>query len=292
MPFIVTRRLCGPTTSSREVQPRSSGSKEPSRRGGGSGAGATGEVDEAVGALVELGGDRGQAGAGVAQRQPGPAGEVAVARRAVAGEVAPRQLGQRRLAVRGPVDPSLRTAGGSSSSGPLRGPSQSRTRTKACSEPAIGPRTVTPASAAAKSTWTRACRRSAPRRPPAAPSARPGSADPPRPAPARSSSPPAGLGPRRPPAAAGSRWRCGEAAWSGPAAGIVLAADQVQRAAVEPGDEQPPLAQRPVDVGGAQTCAPCPHRQPRPPRVLPLDRQQPLGDLHRLPSGPAPAPAR
>ena len=84
MPLSVTSSLCGPTTSSREVQPSSSGSKAPSRRGGGIGAGSAllGELDQAVLALDQLGGDRRQPGAGVAQRQPRPAGEVAVVGRA------------------------------------------------------------------------------------------------------------------------------------------------------------------------------------------------------------------
>ena len=60
---------------------------------------ALGEVDEAVLALDQLGGDRAEAGAGVAQRQARPAGEVAVVGRAVADEVAAGQLGERRVAV-------------------------------------------------------------------------------------------------------------------------------------------------------------------------------------------------
>ena len=95
------QRLCGPTTSSREVQPSSSGSKAPSRRGAGCGSArrALGQVDEPVLALDQLRAIAAEPGAGVAQRQAGPAGEVAVVGRAVAGEVAAGQLGQRRVAV-------------------------------------------------------------------------------------------------------------------------------------------------------------------------------------------------
>lgn len=85
------------------------------------------EVDEAVAEVDQPAGDRGEAGARVTQRQARPASEVGVGRRAVADEVAAREIGERRLAI---------DRGGS--------PSQSRTATKACSLPIIGPRTQTP----------------------------------------------------------------------------------------------------------------------------------------------------
>ena len=61
--------------------------------------------------------------------------------------------------------------------------------------------------------------------------------------------------------------------------GVVLAADQVQGAAVEPGDQQRALlAQRPVDVGRGEALGAGANREPRSARVLPLHGEQPLGD--------------
>src|SRR5580704_19426564 len=62
---------------------------------------------------------------------------------------------------------------------------------------------------------------------------------------------------------------------------IVLAADQVQRAAVQPGDDQRLVLQRAVYVSGSEPHGPRPHREPGPARVLRLDREQPLGDRGR-----------
>ena len=76
--------------------------------------------------------------------------------------------------------------------------------------------------------------------------------------------------------------------------GVVLAADQVQGAAVEPGDQQRALlAQRPVDVGGAEALGAGADREPRAARVLALDGEQPLGDGERDRAAAArPGPAR
>jgi hypothetical protein len=66
---------------------------------------------------------------------------------------------------------------------------------------------------------------------------------------------------------------------------IVLAADQVQGAAVEPGDQQRAvLAQRPVDVRRGQARGAGADRQAGAARVLPLHREQALGDGNRIPS--------
>ena len=67
---------------------------------------------------------------------------------------------------------------------------------------------------------------------------------------------------------------------------IVLAAHEVQRAAVQPRDQERPLVgERAVDVRGREALCPRPHRQPRPARILPLDREQPLGNRHRVARG-------
>jgi len=63
---------------------------------------------------------------------------------------------------------------------------------------------------------------------------------------------------------------------------IVLAADQVQRAAVEPADDQLPLGQRPLDVGRAQPLGPRPHREAEAARVLALNGKQTPGDGRRI----------
>src|SRR6202012_2508452 len=102
MPWFVTRPWGGPMTSSREDQPSSSGSKAPSRRGGGSGAGSSRlrrSTRPSPRATVRRGIGGGPLG-GIAQVDPRPAREVGVARRPVADQVAARQLGQRRLALR------------------------------------------------------------------------------------------------------------------------------------------------------------------------------------------------
>ena len=57
------------------------------------------EVDEVVAALGQLGGDRRQPRAGVAQRQAAPGGEVGGRGGAVGGQVAARELGQRGVAL-------------------------------------------------------------------------------------------------------------------------------------------------------------------------------------------------
>ena len=63
--------------------------------------GLSGQLQEPVLALLELGGDRLQAGASVSQRHARPPGQVAIAGRGVADQVAARQLGQGLVAVHG-----------------------------------------------------------------------------------------------------------------------------------------------------------------------------------------------
>jgi hypothetical protein len=59
----------------------------------------------------------------------------------------------------------------------------------------------------------------------------------------------------------------------------VVAADEVERAAVQPGDDERALAgQRAVDVGGCEPARARADREPRAARVLSLDGEQPLGD--------------
>jgi hypothetical protein len=59
---------------------------------------------------------------------------------------------------------------------------------------------------------------------------------------------------------------------------VVLAADQVERAAVQPGDqERALLGERAVDVRGGEALAARAYRQPGAPWILPLNGEQPLG---------------
>ena len=64
---------------------------------------------------------------------------------------------------------------------------------------------------------------------------------------------------------------------------VVLAADEVQRAAVEPRDQERALVgESAVDVGGGESGRPGANREARSPRVLPLHREQPLGHRHGI----------
>ena len=61
--------------------------------------------------------------------------------------------------------------------------------------------------------------------------------------------------------------------------GIVLAADEVERAAAEPGDdERAVLGEGAVDVGGGQAGGASADGEAKPARILPLYGEQPLGD--------------
>ena len=198
---------------------------------------------------------RGQAGTSVAQRQARPAGEIAVIGRSVADEVAAGQLGERRVTVD-------RFAPGRASRGPgrRRGPCRSS-----------APAPAMPLTAAKKRRWISAWRTSGTS---AAPSSRslhlrtrvsgPSSASArsiresarsPTPR-ARSPSPRAGDECRKV-SSGGVVSSCSER--------VILAAHQVQRAAVEPGDQQRALlAQGAVDVRGASpSSAPVPPAAPR-----------------------------
>jgi hypothetical protein len=64
---------------------------------------------------------------------------------------------------------------------------------------------------------------------------------------------------------------------------IVLGPDQVQGPAVDPGDDQPPLIQSPIDIRGRQPFTASPHRKSSPPPILPLDRKQSLSDCDWIP---------
>ena len=88
-------------TASRDTQPSSNGSKAPSSRGGGSRGGArpVGEVDQPLAVRLHLVAERGQPAAGVAEGDPRPLGQVAGVGRPVTGEVAPRQPRQQLVAV-------------------------------------------------------------------------------------------------------------------------------------------------------------------------------------------------
>ena len=85
------------------------------------------QVDEAVAEVIYPARDRGKAGAGVAQRQAGPAGEVGVGGRAVADQVAAGELGEGGIAVGERMDPSL-TNCGEVRSGSIRSPFEASAR--------------------------------------------------------------------------------------------------------------------------------------------------------------------
>ncbi len=64
--------------------------------------------------------------------------------------------------------------------------------------------------------------------------------------------------------------------------GVVLAGDQVQRAAVQPRDHERAIdGQRTIDVGRAEPAGPGANGEPEAPRVLSLYRQQRAGGLER-----------
>ena len=138
------RRRGRPSRTSRDAQPCRTGSNGPSRRGGGSGSRrlAPGEVDQPVVARRSsspaIAASPARASRSVHAR---PDGEVAVARGAVPGEVAPRELGERRVAV---------------DRAPARRASRGRGRTPACA-PSSGRGRRAPRRDASIRTWTSAC---------------------------------------------------------------------------------------------------------------------------------------
>ena len=181
------------------------------------------------------GGRSRQAGAGVAAAAGRPSGR---GRRRSPGRGRRGSGGRAR-----PSAASRSTSGGS--------PSQSRTATKACSLPTIGPRTQTPWSDGVEEDVDEAPGPRSGRRPSRARSRSCGAGQ--RPLVGERLrdrlDPPLGLGlphpglPQPRPAGGPERRRRQRLQQR-----IVLAADQVQRAAVDPGDDQPPLGERPVDV--------------------------------------------
>jgi hypothetical protein len=67
---------------------------------------------------------------------------------------------------------------------------------------------------------------------------------------------------------------------------VVLAPNEVQRAAVQPRDqERAILGEGAVHVRRAEPLASRPHREPRPARILALDGEQPFRDRHRVARG-------
>jgi hypothetical protein len=82
----------------------------------------------------------------------------------------------------------------------------------------------------------------------------------------------------QPPRATGEQGRRGQRVQQR----VVLGPDQMQGAAVEPGDQQRALlAQFAIDVGRGEAGGASADRQPGPARILPLHRQQTLGDVDR-----------
>ena len=67
---------------------------------------------------------------------------------------------------------------------------------------------------------------------------------------------------------------------------VVLAPDEMQRAAIEPGDDQRAvLGERVVDVSRGDALGASPDRKPKPARVLALDGEDPLGNGHGIARG-------
>ena len=64
--------------------------------------------------------------------------------------------------------------------------------------------------------------------------------------------------------------------------GIVLAPDEMEGAAVEPGDDERAIVERPLDAGRRESRRSRPEREPEPARILRLHREQPLGDGNRV----------
>ena len=97
----MTSWVCGPRISAREVQPSSTGSKAPRSRGAGSGCGRrrAAWLQETVLTLLNLGADRPQTGASVAQRQTSPPGQVTIIGGRVADQIATRKLGEGAVAI-------------------------------------------------------------------------------------------------------------------------------------------------------------------------------------------------
>ena len=225
---------------------------------------APGQVQQPVVALDQLGCDRLQSGTDVAQWQPGPPCEIALVGRSVSAQVTTGQLGQGQLAVDprrlaqpiahervGVIAPAHRAAHGQ----PARGgePEQvdqrlalraDTARGDALAQLLAGERALVGEAMLDDLHGTFG-----------------------------------GVG-RDPLLSQSSRVArsvdaCGERVQPG----VVLAAHEVQRAAVEPGDHQRALvAQGPIDVGGAQAAAPRADRESHAAWVLSLDRQESLGD--------------
>ena len=259
-PPVTTRASNVPSTSARERQPMSTGSNAPSSRGGGGNAaarraGAASSTSPSP-TLAQPAAERPQPGPRVAQRQPGPAGQVVGGRRSVPGQVAAGQLGE---AV-------SRVAGGAAGPRPAasRGPAR-----YACSRPAIGPRMIRPSIEARTSRCTSACpavgtpARSSRSRRAVRPSG-PSSAT----ARSISATPRAAVSGSTPSCASRRRHRGAQRRGRQQLEQrVVLAADQVQGPAVQPGDEQrAALGQLAVDVGGGHAGGPGPDRQPGAPR--------------------------
>lgn len=229
----------------------------------------TGEVDRPVRALVEVGSDRGQPAADVAQRQPGPAGEVAVGGGTVPGEVATGEPGERDVAVD--------RRGGT----PEPVADEDERMLAAHHRPADGD----PAqSGQPEDVHEGLPRHRDPGRPDPLAQLRPGQRPDvgQRPLDHRDAAlgggrrhallaEPAGV-------AGGQRW--GRQSMQPP---VVVRTDQVQGPAVEPGDHQRTVgAERSVDVGRGQAGGARADREPRAARVLGLDGEQSFGDCDRV----------
>jgi len=65
--------------------------------------------------------------------------------------------------------------------------------------------------------------------------------------------------------------------------GVILAADEVEGAAVEPGDEERAVErERALDVGGREAARPGAKSEPGDARILALNREEALGDCLRI----------
>ena len=268
MPLTVTTPMWAPSTESRDRQPSSRGSNGPSSRGGGSSAAGPRRARSTSPSGCWVSSE-------AIDRRPwraSPRGRPAHSARS-RSSAGPWPARYRRAS-------SARATGRSGGAGASI---QSRTRTKAWWRPTIGPRTMSPRRLARTRRWTRACPLVGT---PAAASrsASWGRVEGPSAAIVRSITlTPAlrGLGRDALLVQATGVGRRAPGRRQGVEPPVVLGADQVQGATVQPGDHQGAvLGEGPVDRLDRQPGGPGSDGEAGAPWVLGLDGQEPLGDGH------------